>query len=70
MRGTSFLGSLIIRILLFRVITILRISRYLEGSPKSWSMDLGGFVLGSLMLYLKGTRTTMFQLYDFYYNMV
>ena len=29
-------------------------------------MDLGGFVLGSLILYLKGMRITMFQLSGFY----
>ena len=29
-------------------------------------MALGGFVLGSLILYLKGVRTTMFQLSGFY----
>ena len=29
-------------------------------------MALGGFVLGSLLLYLKGMRTTMFQLSGFY----
>ena len=29
-------------------------------------MALGGLVLGSLILYLKGMRTTMFQLSGFY----
>ena len=29
-------------------------------------MALGGFVLGPLILYLKGMRTTMFQLSGFY----
>ena len=31
-------------------------------------MALGGLVLGSLILYLKGMRTTMFQLSGFYCN--
>ena len=31
-------------------------------------MALGGFVLGSLILYLNGTRTTMSQLSGFYYK--
>ena len=30
-------------------------------------MALGGLVLGSLILYLKGTRIVMFQLSGFYY---
>ena len=30
-------------------------------------MGLGGLVLGSLILYLKGTRIVMFQLSGFYY---
>ena len=30
-------------------------------------MTLGGLVLGSLILYLKGTRIVMFQLSGFYY---
>ena len=30
--------------------------------PESWNMGLGGFVLGSLILYLKGMRRMMFQL--------
>ena len=29
-------------------------------------MDLGGFLLGSPILYLKGMRTLMFQLSGFY----
>ena len=33
-------------------------------------MALGGLVLGSLILYLKGMRTTMFQLSGFYYNIL
>ena len=36
--------------------------------PESWNMDLGGFVLGSLILYLKGMRRMMFQLSGFYYK--
>ena len=32
-------------------------------------MALGGFVLGSLILYLKGMRTMMFQLAGFYYRL-
>ena len=35
--------------------------------PESWNMGLGGFVLGSLILYLKGMRRMMFQLSGFYY---
>ena len=31
-------------------------------------MALGGFVLGSLILYLKGMRRMMFQLSGFYYK--
>ena len=31
-------------------------------------MALGGLVLGSLVLYLKGTRIVMFQLSGFYYR--
>ena len=31
-------------------------------------MALGGLALGSLILYLKGMRTTMFQLSGFYCN--
>ena len=31
-------------------------------------MALGGFVLGSLIIYLKGMRRRMFQLSGFYYN--
>ena len=34
--------------------------------PESWNMGLGGFVLGSLILYLKGMRIMMFQLSGFY----
>ena len=33
-------------------------------------MGLGGFVLGSLILYLKGMRRMMFQLSGFYYRVV
>ena len=36
--------------------------------PESWSMALGGLVLGSLILYLKGMRIMMFQLSGFYCN--
>ena len=36
--------------------------------PESWNMGLGGFVLGSLILYLKGMRRMMFQLSGFYYR--
>ena len=31
-------------------------------------MALGGLLLGSLILYLKGMRTIMFQLYGYYYR--
>ena len=31
-------------------------------------MALGGLVLGSLILYLKGMRIMMFQLFGFYYT--
>ena len=31
-------------------------------------MVLGGLVLGSLILYLKGMRTMMFQLSGYYYS--
>ena len=31
-----------------------------------WNMALGGLVLGSLILYLKGMRIMMFQLSGFY----
>ena len=30
-------------------------------------MALGGLLLGSLILYLKGMRTIIFQLYGYYY---
>ena len=39
----------------------------LQRIPESWNMGLGGFVLGSLILYLKGMRRMMFQLSGFYY---
>ena len=35
-------------------------------NPKSWNMALGGLVLGSLILYLRGMRIMMFQLSGFY----
>ena len=35
-------------------------------TPESWNMALGGLVLGSLILYLKGMRIMMFQLSGFY----
>ena len=35
--------------------------------PESWNMALGGLVLESLILYLKGMRILMFQLSGFYY---
>ena len=34
---------------------------------ESWNMDLGGLVLGSLILYLKGMRIPMFQLSGYYW---
>ena len=37
----------------------------LQRIPESWNMGLGGFVLGSLILYLKGMRRMMFQLSGF-----
>ena len=40
----------------------------LQSTPESWNMDLGGIVLGSLILYLKGMRIMMFQLSGFYYK--
>ena len=36
-------------------------------TPESWNMALGGLVLGSLVLYLKGMRVVIFQLSGFYY---
>ena len=38
----------------------------LQSKPESWNMGLGGLVLGSLILYLKGMRKMMFQLSGFY----
>ena len=38
----------------------------LQRTPESWNMALGGLVLGSLILYLRGTRIMMFQLSGFY----
>ena len=38
----------------------------IESKPESWNMGLGGLVLGSLILYLKGMRRMMFQLSGFY----
>ena len=35
---------------------------------ESWNMALGGLVLGSLILYLKGMRIMMFQLSGFYHR--
>ena len=40
-----------------------------QQKPESWNTALGGLVLGSLILYLKGMRIMMFQLSGFYYNM-
>ena len=40
--------------------------RDLERIPESWNMGLGGLVLGSLILYLRGMRILMFQLSGFY----
>ena len=37
-----------------------------QRTPESWNMGLGGLLLGSLILYLKGMRTIMFQLYGYY----
>ena len=36
--------------------------------PESWNMALGGFVLGSLIIFLNGMRRTMFQLSGFYFK--
>ena len=33
-----------------------------------WNIALGGLVLGSLILYLKGMRIVMFQLSGFHYK--
>ena len=38
-----------------------------QQKPESWNMGLGGLVLESLILYLKGMRIMMFQLSGFYY---
>ena len=38
----------------------------IQWTPESWNMALGGLVLGSLILYLKGMRRMMFQLSGFY----
>ena len=40
--------------------------RDVQRIPESWNMGVGGFVLGSLTLYLKGMRRMMFQLSGFY----
>ena len=40
----------------------------LQGNPESWNMGLGGWVLGSPILYLKGMRILIFQLFGFYYK--
>ena len=40
----------------------------LQRTPESWNRALGGLVLGSLMLYLKGMRIMMFQLSGVYYT--
>ena len=34
--------------------------------PESWNIGIGGAMLGSLMLYLKGIGVIMFQLSGFY----
>ena len=46
----------------------LRSPEEVQRTPKSWNMALGGLVLGSLILYLKGMRIIMFQLSGFYYR--
>ena len=38
---------------------------YIERILESWNIGLGGFVLGTLMLYLKGMRIMMLQLSGF-----
>ena len=38
----------------------------LQRTPESWNMGLGGLVLGSPKLYLKGMGILMFQLSGFY----
>ena len=40
----------------------------LQRTPESWNMGLGGLVLGSPLLYLKGMRILIFQLSGFYYS--
>ena len=42
---------------------------HIQRIPESWNMGLGGLVLGSLILYLKGMRILMFQLSGIYYNL-
>ena len=42
----------------------------IQWKPESWNMALGGLVLGSLILYLKGIRIMMFQLSGFYYMLL
>ena len=40
---------------------------HIQWIPESWNMGLGGFVLGPLVLYLKGMRRMVFQVSGFYY---
>ena len=49
---------------------MLRSEHHLQRIPESWNMGLGGFVLGSLIRYLKGMRRMMFRLSGFYYRLV
>ena len=39
-----------------------------QKGPESWNMVLGGLVLGSLIVYLKGMRILMVQLSGYYYK--
>ena len=50
------------------VVSVAAAGVFLQQIPESWNLDLGGFVLGSLILYLKGRRRMMFQLSGFYYS--
>ena len=40
----------------------------LQRITESWNVGLGGLVLGSLILYLKGMGTIMFRFSGFYYH--
>ena len=44
----------------------MRVQGSIQGTPESWNMGLGGLVLGSPTLYLKGMRILIFQLSGFY----